>query len=87
METQVLKKELDYFESMKAKFLKEFPGKYVLIHDDTLVGSYDKQEDAYNEGYERFGAGPFLVKQVCDVEKTVHLACDVGLCVCSESTL
>jgi len=40
-------------------------GKFVVILDDRILGTWPTYTDALNAGYEAFELEPFLVKQVC----------------------
>lgn len=54
------------------KFLKEnqkelsdrFPGKYLLIRGEEVVGGFETYEQGVSEGAKLLGAGPFLVRSV-----------------------
>lgn len=59
-----LQQELALFEDHTVDFLKKYPGLFVLIKGDEIVGPLPSAEAAYNEGLQRFGVTPFLVKQV-----------------------
>lgn len=65
-----LEKELETYKN-KLPELKQYEGKYVLIHGDEVIDTYTSYEDAIKEGYNRFKLGPFLVKQIHSVEQ-VH---------------
>jgi hypothetical protein len=65
---QVLETELKTYEQNRERLLGECEGKYVLIHNDQILGAYDSKMDAINTGYQRLGNVPFLVKQVVRVE-------------------
>ena len=43
-------------------------GKFVVIHDDRILGTFDSQFDAITWGYQELGNIPFLVRQVVKVE-------------------
>ena len=64
----VLEKELKYFESTKEELLKHHKEKFALIKDETLVGTFTKMEEAYEEGVKRFGNELFLIKRIIDKE-------------------
>jgi hypothetical protein len=51
---------------MRRELEKRKLGKWVLIHDGTLVGIYDGMEEAIADAAARFGDGPFLIRQVGD---------------------
>jgi len=44
-------------------------GKFALVHGKDIVGVYGTYEDALNEGYQKFGLNPFLVRQIQAVEQ------------------
>lgn len=48
-------------------------GQFVLIRDREVVGFYPSDEQALEAGYEQFGPGPFLVKQILAHEPTYQL--------------
>jgi hypothetical protein len=64
----VLDTELKTYEQNRERLLEESEGKYVLIHDNRILGTFESEMDAINAGYERLGNVPFLVKQVVRVE-------------------
>jgi hypothetical protein len=43
-------------------------GKFALIHNEDIVGTFDTYADALSEGYKTFKLTPFLVKQIQSVE-------------------
>ena len=59
-----LEKEIATYEKLKEELLKNRAGKFVLIHDEELCGTYDSTENAYSEGVKRFGTAPFLVREI-----------------------
>lgn len=64
----VLARELEYYEQNKPKYLKTFPGLYVLIKGDRMLGPFPSSEVAHEAGLNTFGLTPFLVKQVLEHE-------------------
>jgi hypothetical protein len=48
-------------------------GKFVLIKDDAIVGTFETFNDAVNRGYEEFGNVPFLVKEIVEIETPIEL--------------
>ena len=66
-----LEKELATYESKKAELESE-AGKFVLIHGDEIVGTFDSYADAIQEGYQQYGVRePFLVKRI-EIPETVQ---------------
>ncbi len=64
--------ELEFFNKNKDEYLKYYRDKYALIKGEELINTFTTEEEAYNEGIDRFGNVPFLIKQITDVE-FVHM--------------
>ncbi len=56
--------EIAAYERMQSDLEREHLGKWVVVHDEELIGAYDDFEDAACAGVQRFGIGPFLLRQV-----------------------
>ena len=56
--------EIAAYERMQSDLEREHLGKWVVVHDEELIGAYDDFEDAACAGVQRFGRGPFLLRQV-----------------------
>lgn len=69
----VLDTELNTYQQNRNHLLATAEDKYVLVHADIVVGTYETQMDAVAQGYERFGNVPFLVKHIVRVETPVQL--------------
>ncbi|MCK4232929.1 hypothetical protein KAX75_00750 [candidate division WOR-3 bacterium] len=64
-----LKADIDYVEKNKKDLLKEHLNKYVLVHEQKIVDSFDNYQRAAEEGVRLFGTdGVFLVYQILDKE-------------------
>jgi len=75
-----LETELTFFESIKAELLPHNEGKYALIIGRELIGTYDRQEDAYKAGVEAKGNVPMLIKLISVRERPESLpAMTLGL--------
>ena len=64
-----LEQELQTFNAMKAELLKVHSGKFALIKADQFIGAFDSPHNAFQEGVERFGQEPFLVKRISETEE------------------
>lgn len=69
----VFARELAYYEQHKPEYLKTFPGLYVLIKDDQMLGPFPSAEAAYEIGINTYGLTPFLIKQVLKHEPVGHI--------------
>lgn len=52
------------YATMKDKLEKESLGRWVLFHDEQLIGTYASFEDAAADAIEQFGRGPYHIRQV-----------------------
>ncbi len=72
-ETGPLAEELRTFERRKAEMLQTARGRFVLIKGDEIVGFYDDNETALDEGYRRFRLTGFLVQRVWETLDTYYV--------------
>ena|ERR1035437_1012922 len=56
--------EIAAFDQMRETLEKHHFGKFVVIRDRILVGAFDTIDTAAREAAQRFGAGPYLIRQV-----------------------
>ena len=59
-----LETEIRAYEARKPELERHHLGKWVVFHDDELVGAFDTLDWAASEAALRFGRGPYLIKQV-----------------------
>ncbi|HYG76809.1 MAG TPA: hypothetical protein VEK08_17530 [Planctomycetota bacterium] len=59
-----LETELQTFAQLEPQLAATRGGLYVLVKDRDVIGVFQKQYDAIEEGYRRFGNEPFLVKKI-----------------------
>lgn len=63
MSGPILVEETEFLDQNQDKFVREYPNRYLLIKRRELVGSFDTQTEAVDEGIRLFCAGPFLVRK------------------------
>ena len=68
-----LEKELETYQQKLPSLLAE-EGKFALIHNGDVAGTFDTYADALAEGYKLFQLEPFLVKQIQAVEQAHFIA-------------
>ena len=68
-ELDQLAREIEAYEANRERLLRDARGKFVLIHDDQIAGTYDTEGDAIDAGYRRFGNVPFFVRQVSSEDR------------------
>ena len=64
-----LSEEIAYVEANKDRLLREYFDKYILVHGNELINSFDTYEAAAQEGVRLFGTDDkFLIYQVTEEE-------------------
>jgi hypothetical protein len=75
----VLEREFATLERERPHLEREHSGKYVLIHDDEIAGTYDDFAKAAEEGLRRFGSVPFLIRKIGAPDPSLSPAIIYGL--------
>lgn len=57
-------KEIEAFEAMREELEMEHMGKWVLFKDGALIAMFDSFERAAEDAVQRFGRGPYLIRQI-----------------------
>jgi hypothetical protein len=52
------------YEQMRADLEAHHMGKWVVVHDGKLAGTFESFEAAAKDAGAKFGCGPYLIKQV-----------------------
>ena len=73
-----LEREIKTYERNFSELLTK-QGKYVLIHGEDVIGTFDSYEDALKSGYEHFALDPFLVKQIAPAPNIGFFTRDLGV--------
>ena len=60
----LLSEEIAAYDRMRNLLETDHFGKWVVVHDETLVGTYDDFQDAAADAVQRFGRGPYLIRRV-----------------------
>ncbi len=69
-----LDEEMRTYEQHRDELLGRARDKFVLIKGARIVDVFDTANDALARGYDEFGAEPFLVKQIVEVEIPMTLS-------------
>ena len=59
-----LKKEIAAYEKMRGDLETEHLGKWALVHDGKLIGTYESFAKAADVAVQRFGRGPYLIREI-----------------------
>lgn len=65
---KVLGRELRTYRKSLPELLGSSAGKWVLIHGEEIMGTFESRTDAINQGFRTLGNVPFLVKEVVAVD-------------------
>lgn len=68
----VLETEVAFYNSQKKDWLQHYEGKFALIKGRELLGTYTTWEEAFNDGVQKLGNVPFLIRQVQEKEEIVQ---------------
>ncbi len=60
----MLEQERHFYDDHLEEWLSRSPGKFVLVRDNELAGTFDTMEEALAEGARRFGLSSFLVRRI-----------------------
>ena len=76
----MFEKEQAHFQAHREEWLKTVRGKFALIKGEECFGFYDTDLKAYEEGVQRFGSPPFLIKRVLEEDEKLNIpALEFGL--------
>ena len=56
--------EIQAYEKMRPKLEADHMGKWVIVHNDKLIGTYPSFDTAAEEAVQKFGRGPYLIRRV-----------------------
>lgn len=60
----LLSQEIAAYDRMRNVLEMDHFGKWVVVHDEELVGTYGDFQDAAEDAIRRFGRGPYLIRRV-----------------------
>ena len=61
---EVLDRQIAAYETCRDEMEREHRGEWVVFHDEQCAGIYPTFEDAAEDAIARFGAGPYLIREV-----------------------
>lgn len=63
-----LKTELAAYDGMRAELEAQYTDEWVIVHGDELAGVDANFQDAARDARQRFGYGPYLIRQVAPTD-------------------
>ena len=73
-----LRREIDAYERMQDHLEANHFRKWVVVHDEELIGTYESFEDAAIDAAKRFGRGPYLIRQVAAPPTVISIPTVLG---------
>jgi hypothetical protein len=64
MAMATLDEEIVAYEQMRKDLEAHHMGKWVLVYETKLIGTFDSFESAAKDAFAKFGRGPYLIRQV-----------------------
>jgi len=72
--------ERTYFNENREELLRMFPGKFVVVKEQRMLGAFESIQEALGAGAREFGMTPFLVRRTDQVPENVSIpALTLGL--------
>ncbi|MDE2760461.1 MAG: hypothetical protein OXH90_09225 [Paracoccaceae bacterium] len=59
-----LTEEIKAYEEKRSELERDHFGRWVIVHDMVIVGFYETFQDSATEAVDRFGAGPYLIREI-----------------------
>lgn len=67
-----LETEIEFYNAHKKDWLQHYEGKFALIKGTELLGTYTTWQQAFDDGVEKLGNVPFLIRQVQEKDDIVQ---------------
>ena len=64
MRNELLDREIAAYEACRDVMERDHLGEWVVFHDQQFIGAYDTFEAAAEDAMDRFGYGPYLIREV-----------------------
>jgi hypothetical protein len=64
MDSELLKKEFEYYIANQQELVQEYVGKFIVIKNQKVIGVYDTQIEAYETTKKDHELGTFLIQCV-----------------------
>ena len=73
-EEWTLSAEIAAYETVRSKLETDYNGKWVVVHHGKVAGTFESFEKAADDAVARFGAGPYLIRQIGASPATIPTA-------------
>lgn len=59
-----LKKEFEFYKKNQKMLVEKYDGLFLVIKDETVIGDFNTEIEAYSFGEKEYGLGSFLIQKV-----------------------
>lgn len=66
----MLEKQFKYYLDHQEELVEKYRGKFLVIKDESVVGVYDSELDAYRESVKKYELGTFLIQECTPGEES-----------------
>ncbi len=78
MQPATLESNIAAFEVQRGQLQCDHLGKWVVFYDEQLIGIFEDLEDAAQAALERFGRGPYLIRQITNAPARLPVSLAIG---------
>ncbi len=75
----LLSSQIAAYDEMRNRLETDYFGKWVVFHNMELIDTYNSFEDAAEEAVQKFGRGPYLIRQVGAPPATLPASVQFGI--------
>lgn len=61
--TMSLEKEFEFYKANQDQLVRQYEGKYIVIVNESVVGDYDTEIEAYEASKQDYAPGSFLIQK------------------------
>lgn len=78
MQPATLESNIAAFEAQRGELQCDHLGKWVVFYNEQLIGVYEDLEDAAQAALEKFGRGPYLIRQITNAPARLPISVVIG---------
>jgi len=65
--------EREYFEAHQEELVRQFPGRFIIVRGQEVLGPFESLQEALTVGARQFGLTPFLVRRTDEQPSEVRI--------------
>lgn len=79
MTNEYLERDKEWFEAHRGELLKQYKGRWIVIHNQKQVGIFDSFQEAYNQGIEKTESEEITVRQITEQDEPIETSINLYL--------